>query len=103
MAQFLKELRCENTGRDGYLNLPEYKASLAQKVKCCQEYELAMRSVPEKARTDIQNYVVSVEKCAEEENQQAYIQGIADTMMVLSGIGLLSPEERVKKIIEQLK
>lgn len=102
-VQFLKELRCENTGRDSYLKLPEFKIASEEKARCRKEYEKAIHKVAEEEHEKIQQYMDSIEKCAEEENQQAYLQGIVDSMMILSGIGLLQPEDRIMDIIQYLK
>lgn len=102
-AQFLKELRCENTERDSYLKLPELKKASEEKARCRREYEKAIHNVAEDEREKIQQYMDSIEYCAEEENQQAYLQGIVDSMMILSGIGLLQPEKRIMNIIQYLK
>lgn len=102
-AQFLKELRCENTSRESYLELPEYKAAVTKKSKCLNEYEDVIKELQEEKQEIIKRYLFSVECCAEEENQQAYLQGMIDMLMILSGIGFLPAEFKVKDIVEQLK
>ena len=37
----------------------------------------------------IEKYVGLTEQCAEEENQQAYLQGMVDMLLLLSGSGIL--------------
>lgn len=103
MAQFLKELRCENTGRDSYLELPEYKTALKNKSQLCTEYEETVQKIQGTDRKKIERYVDAVEICAEEENQQAYVQGIVDCILILAGMGIFSREEQVMEIIFQLK
>lgn len=103
VAEFLKELRCEDTNRNSYIELPEYKEALKEKSKYCSEYEKAVQNIEDIKRKKIQRYVDAVEVCAEEENQQAYLQGIIDGVLILSGMGLLTKNIRMKSIIEVLK
>lgn len=102
-AQFFKELRCENTGRSSYLTLPEYKKALEEKVVRYKDYEDVVAKVEKKDRDKIQKYMDSIENCAEEENQQAYLQGIVDSMLILSGMKILEPEERIIDMIKYLE
>lgn len=49
-------------------------------------------------RCVIENYVGLTEQCAEEENQQAYLQGIVDMLLLLSGSGILKvPSNMLEK------
>ncbi len=103
VAQFLKELRCEDIDRNSYLELPRCKKAIQEKNRNCAEYENAVRKVGADLQKKIQMYVDAVEICAEEENQQAYLQGIVDGMLMMAGMGLLTEEERVREIISKLK
>lgn len=75
-AQFLKELRCEDTGRLSQLQLPEYQKAMKEKFSYQPIYEKTVAEMTNEQRCVIENYVGLTEQCAEEENQQAYLQGI---------------------------
>lgn len=102
-AQFLKILRCEDTGRASYLELSEYRTALREKQARYKELEVVMVQAAGRERKIIQDYVDASENCAEEENQQAYLQGIIDSILLMSGMGLLEKDISIENLIEQLK
>ena len=75
-AQFLKELRCEDTGRLSQLQLPEYQKAMKEKFSYQPIYEQTVCEMTDEQKCVIEKYVGLTEQCAEEENQQAYLQGI---------------------------
>ena len=77
-AQFLKELRCEDTGRLSQLQLPEYQKAMKEKFSYQPIYEQIVSEMTDEQRCVIEKYVGLTEQCAEEENQQAYLQGMVD-------------------------
>ena len=89
-AQFLKELRCEDTGRLSQLQLPEYQKAMKEKFSYQPIYEQTVCEM-----TD--------EQCAEEENQQAYLQGMVDMLLLLSGSGILKVPSNMLEKIKQWK
>lgn len=98
-AQFLKELRCEDTGRLSQLQLPEYQKAVKEKFSYRQIYEQTVSEVTEEQKRIIGKYVGLTEECAEEENQQAYLQGMVDMLLLLSGSGILKvPLDMLEKI-----
>lgn len=103
ISGFLKELRCENTERSSYVNLPEYKNSVKEKGKQIERFEQLVPELSKAQREIIDSYITSVEKCAEEENQQAYIQGMIDMLLLMAGIGWIPESERIKSFIENLR
>ena len=98
-AQFLKELRCEDTGRLSQLQLPEYQKAVKEKFSYRPIYEQKVSEVTEEQKRIIGKYVGLTEECAEEENQQAYLQGMVDMLLLLSGSGILKvPLDMLEKI-----
>lgn len=85
-AQFLKKLRCEVTDRSSYIQLPEYQ-----------------KAVTEKQKRIIGKYVDLTEECAEEENQQDYLQGMVDMLLLLSESGIFKAPLDVLEKIKQWK
>lgn len=70
-AQFLKELRCEDTGRLSQLQLPEYQKAMKEKFSYQPIYEQTVCEMTDEQKCVIEKYVGLTEQCAEEENQQA--------------------------------
>lgn len=102
-AVFLKELRCEGTGRSSYIELPEYKEALKEKRESEQQVEEILSRLDEPGRSCIQDYIDKTEMCAEEENQQAYLQGMVDMLMILSGMGIVKLPTDMKEWIKKLR
>lgn len=102
-AQFLKELRCEDTGRLSHLQLPEYQRAVSEKGNYQVDYERTINEIKEEQKCIIENYIGLVEQCAEEENQQAYLQGMVDVLLLLSGSGILKVPSNMLEKIKQWK
>lgn len=102
-AQFLKELRCEDTGRLSQLQLPEYQKAVKEKFLYQPIYEKTVSEVTDEQERVIEKYVGLTEQCAEEENQQAYLQGMVDILLLLSGSGILKVPLDVMEKIKQWK
>jgi predicted nucleic-acid-binding protein len=77
-AQFLKELRCEDTGRLSQLQLPEYQKAMKEKFSYQPIYEQTVCEMTDEQKCVIEKYVGLTEQCAEEENQQAYLYSTRD-------------------------
>ena len=57
----------------------------------------------EEQKRIIGKYVGLTEECAEEENQQAYLQGMVDMLLLLSGSGILKVPSNMLEKIKQWK
>ena len=66
-AQFLKELRCEDTGRLSQLQLPEYQKAMKEKFSYQPIYEQTVCEMTDEQKCVIEKYVGLTEQCAEEE------------------------------------
>lgn len=98
-AQFLKELRCEDIERSSNIKLPEYQLAIKEKGTYQKIYEQIVSGIKEADKDVIEKYVSIVEKCAEEENQQSYLQGMVDMILLLGGIGILRiPDDLIEKV-----
>ncbi|MEF2878639.1 MAG: hypothetical protein U0N90_09505 [Blautia sp.] len=102
-AEFLKQLRCEDTDRDSYIHLLEYEMVLHEKGKAKKLYETSMALISEAERQNIQSYFEKAEICFEEECQQAYMQGMIDCLMILSGMNLIPENISVKDFLKQMR
>lgn len=103
LAEFLKQLRCEDTDRDSYIHLSEYETALHERGKARKLYETSIALISDAERQNIQIYFEKAEICAEEECQQAYIQGMVDCLMILSGMKLIPENISVKDFLKQIK
>lgn len=102
-AQFLKELRCEDTDRSSHVQLPEYQKAVKEKFSYQPMYKQTVSKVTDEQKCIIEKYVWLTEQCAEEENQQAYLQGMVDMLLLLSGSGILKVPLDVMEKIKQWK
>lgn len=102
-AAFLKEIRCEETGRSSYIELPEYKEALKEKRESEKQVKEILTRLDEPGRGCIQDYIDKTETCAEEENQQAYLQGMVDMLMILSGMGIVKLPTDIEEWIKKLR
>ena len=93
-AQFLKELRCEDTGRLSQLQLPEYQKAMKEKFSYQPIYEQTVCEMTDEQKCVIEKYV---------ENQQAYLQGMVDMLLLLSGSGILKVPSNMLEKIKQWK
>ena len=66
-------------------------------------YEKTVSEVTDEQKRVIEKYVGLTEQCAEEENQQAYLQGMVDMLLLLSGSGILKVSSDMLEKIKQWK
>lgn len=102
-AEFLKQLRCEDTDRDSHMHLPEYETALHEKSKARKLYETSIALISDAERQNIQSYFEKAEICSEEECQQVYMQGMIDCLMILSGLNLIPENISVKDFLKQIR
>ena len=50
----------------------------------------------------VQEYLDAEERCVYEENQQAYVQGIADCIEILSGAGMLKTTKKAAETFAEI-
>ena len=62
-AQFLKELRCEDTGRLSQLQLPEYQKAMKEKFSYQPIYEQTVCEMTDEQKCVIEKYVGFIWKC----------------------------------------
>ena len=101
-AQFLKELRCEDTGRLHSYNYQSIKR-LWKKNFHISRFMSRQFVKWQMNKCVIEKYVGLTEQCAEEENQQAYLQGMVDMLLLLSGSGILKVPSNMLEKIKQWK
>lgn len=103
ISQFLKELHCEDTGRESYCETPEFKKVFQEKGEKSERYQECIETMQPMKRAIIEDYIEAIEECASEECHQAYIQGYIDCVLALYSIGILKPRIEIENIIDNLK
>lgn len=103
VSLFLKELRCEDIKRNSIIHLEScQKEKKALKI-FRQVWEKEQKNLSELQQRTICNYIEQIQAVSFEEQQEAYCQGIIDCVQILSGLGLLESDEKIKRAIEKLK
>lgn len=103
VADFLQELRCSDMQRTGLVHLDncivekeKMKLSKAKYVKCLDNISAQEQEI-------IEEYVMRLQQVAFEEQQEAYCQGIVDTLQIMSGLQLIPMNENIQKLIKKLQ
>lgn len=103
VSAFLMDLRCADMQRKSKVHL-ESCIEEKKKLEILQEeYTKIKQNLPDKEKLTLQEYVNQLKQVAFEEQQETYCQGIIDTIQILSGMGLLSINEDIQKLIEKMQ
>ena len=102
VEQFLYQLHYEDTDRESHYESEAYLEALKDKEAREQSFQEAIKQLPERERHAVQGYLDAEERCVYEENQQAYVQGIADCIEILSGAGMLKTTKKAAEMLEEL-
>ena len=103
VEQFLYQLHYEDTDRESHYESKAYLAALKDKEARVPPFRQAIEQLPERERHAVQEYLDAEERCVYEENQQAYVQGIADCIEILSGAGILKTTKKAAEILAEIK
>ncbi len=103
VEQFLYQLHYEDMDRESHYESKTYLSALQGKEAREQAFQEAIKQLPERERHAVQEYLDAEERCVYEENQQAYIQGIADCIEILSGAGMLKTTKKVAEILAEMQ
>ena len=102
VEQFLYKMHYEDTDRESHYESKAYLAALQEKEARVPSFREVIEQLSERERHAVQEYLDAEERCVYEENQQAYVQGIADCIEILSGAGMLKTTKKAAKILEEL-
>ena len=94
---FLQNLRCEDTHRSSLVHLESCKREQKKLDGLQNGYNKLLASIKSSEKKELIDYVAFAEQ------QEAYLQGLLDAFQILFGLGMLSPNENVKSIIEKIK
>lgn len=100
---FLQNLRCENGHRETLVHLDICKKESKHLAELEGEYRQVINGLNQHSRNILECYTEQIKSEAFAEQQEAYLQGMIDFFQILSGIGILSTNENVKKIIAEFK
>lgn len=103
VEQFLYQLHYEDTDRVSHYESKAYLAALQEKEARVPPFREAIAQLPERERHAVQEYLDVEERCVYEENQQAYVQGIADCIEILSGAGMLKTRKTAAEILTEMQ
>ena len=102
VEQFLYQLHYEDTDRESHYESKSYLEALKDKEARVPPFRKAIEQLPERDRHAVQEYLDAEERCVYEENQQAYVQGIADCIEILSGTGMLKTTKKAAEIFAEI-
>ena len=100
---FLVDLRCSEMQRKSRVELESCVAEKKKLEILQKEYTRIEEVLSEKDRMALQEYVEQLKQVSFEEQQEAYCQGIIDTIQILAGVGLLPMNEDIQKLIEKMQ
>lgn len=85
------------------VSIGESLSEMKEKFSYQPIYEQTVCEMTDEQKCVIEKYVGLTEQCAEEENQQAYLQGMVDMLLLLSGSGILKVPSNMLEKIKQWK
>lgn len=100
---FLLNLRCENVERETLVHLDSCQEEAERLERIEERYGRVMDGLDQRSRSILEDYMEQLLSKAFAEQQEAYLQGMMDGFQILCGMGILSTNENVEKIIEHLK
>ena len=100
---FLQNLRCEDAKRETLVHLDSCREETERLAGLEEEYTQVMDGLDQRSRAILENYIEQILSKAFAEQQEAYLQGLLDAFQILCGLGILSTNQNVEKIIDCLK
>ncbi len=100
---FLKNLRCEDAERETLVHLDSCREETERLAGLEEEYTQVMDGLDQRSRAILENYIEQMLSKAFAEQQESYLQGLLDAFQILCGLGILSTNQNVEKIIDCLK
>lgn len=100
---FLQNLRCDNTKRETLVHLDSCLKESERLAELDGEYRHVMNKLDQYSRVILEHYMEQILSKSFAEQQEAYLQGLLDAFQILCGLGILSTNENVEKIIGCLK
>lgn len=103
VAEFLMDLRCSDMQRESRIHLDGCVNEKKKLRGLKDEYVKTCANISVKEQEVIEEYMFQLQRVSFEEQQEAYCQGIVDTLQILSGLQLIPMNENIQKLIEKLR
>ena len=103
VTNFLHSLRCENVKRESAVQIPGQKEIQDELEILRKSSEELLVQMPEKDRELIMKWVDKLEEAGSLEAQQAYCQGYVDSILLLSGFGIIKPDISLESLLDKIK
>lgn len=100
---FLQNLRCEDVKRETLVHLDSCREESERLAELEEAYRQVIDRLDRRSRTILEHYTEQILFKGFAEQQEAYLQGLLDSFQILCGLGILSTNENVEKIIGHLK
>lgn len=100
---FLKELRCEDIKRKSIIHLDSCQREKKDLEMFRKMWEREEKNLSETQQKTISNYIEQMQAVSFEEQQEAYCQGIIDCIQMLSGLGLLQTDGKIRHAVEKIE
>lgn len=100
---FMQNLRCEDMSRETLVHLDSCMIESEKLAELEEEYRQTMIELEDSSRVVLERYTDQMQSKAFAEQQEAYLQGILDAFQILSGLGILSSNQNVEKLIAHLE
>ncbi len=100
---FLQNLRCEDRKRETLVHLDSSRIESERLEKLKEGYRQVIDKLELSDRTVLEAYMEQMLSTAFAGQQEAYLQGMLDAFQILCGLGILSTNENVEKIIADLQ
>ena len=103
LGVFLQNLRCEDAKRETLVHLDSCQKEAERLAGLEEQYTQVMDGLEQRSRAILEHYIEQILSKAFAEQQEAYLQGMIDAFQIFCGLGILSTNENVEKIIARLK
>lgn len=103
VTNFLHSLRCENIKRESIVQIPGQKEIQNELEILRKSSEELLVQMSEKDRELIMDWVNKLEEAGSLEAQQAYCQGYVDSILLLSGLGIIKPDISPEILLEKMR
>ena len=100
---FLQNLRYEDAKRETLVHLDSCQKEAERLAGLGEQYTQVMDGLEQRSRAILEHYIEQILSKAFAEQQEAYLQGMINAFQILCGLGILSTNENVEKIIARLK
>ncbi|MCD8104814.1 MAG: hypothetical protein LUF35_07420 [Lachnospiraceae bacterium] len=103
MANFLEELRCENSAKKYVIATKDIEEASNKLKKYQRKMDTYLEKLSDKDRIFLEKYFNVLEHDYFKEEQRAYYQGMMDAVQMLGGLGLIRTGKNAKGIISKIK